>query len=141
MKSYRDKLRDPRWQKKRLQVLERDEWKCCMCQDSTQNLQVHHKHYRPKTEPWEYESFELVTLCEECHLCVEDMIRKLSWWLPNQDLFFTFCRIQQILTTNHQKEFSDLILTCVNNPDHIREMLDLYSKAHPITDAELQESL
>ena len=26
--TYKQKLKDPRWQKKRLKVLERDDWKC-----------------------------------------------------------------------------------------------------------------
>lgn len=31
--NYAEKLRDPRWQKLRLQVMERDEWMCEICYD------------------------------------------------------------------------------------------------------------
>lgn len=29
--SYAEQLKDPRWQKKRLEILNRDEWKCTWC--------------------------------------------------------------------------------------------------------------
>ncbi len=65
-KSYSEKLRDPRWQKMRLKVFERDEWRCQLCSDETKTLHVHHRYYM-KVEPWEYPHDALMTLCEECH--------------------------------------------------------------------------
>ena len=65
--SYLDKLRDPRWQKKRLEVMQRDKWTCQSCDDVSSPLNVHHKDYRQGLDPWEYELEELVTLCETCH--------------------------------------------------------------------------
>lgn len=65
--SYLDKLRDPRWQKLRLKILERDEWACRFCGDSESTLNVHHKWYIPDREPWEYPEDSLLTLCEDCH--------------------------------------------------------------------------
>lgn len=64
--TYSQKLRDPRWQKKRLHILERDKWTCCSCQSTTKNLQVHHLIYR-KVDPWDYDDAHLQTLCDECH--------------------------------------------------------------------------
>lgn len=64
---YSEKLRDPRWQKKRLEILERDEWTCQMCYDSTSTLVVHHRRYLLDTEPWDCPDDLLVTLCENCH--------------------------------------------------------------------------
>jgi hypothetical protein len=66
MKSYSEKLKDVRWQKKRLQVLERDEWRCrdCGCEDKT--LHVHHCHYE-KGGPWETADELLLSLCKDCH--------------------------------------------------------------------------
>ena len=66
-KSYSEKLRDPRWQKARLKILERDEWTCQFCFDSESTLSVHHKWYIPSREPWEYPELALITLCEDCH--------------------------------------------------------------------------
>lgn len=65
--TYREQLRHPNWQRKRLEIMERDEFKCRMCGDNETTLNVHHKHYHKGHMPWEYEEWELVTLCEPCH--------------------------------------------------------------------------
>lgn len=70
-KTYSDKLKDPRWQKKRLEVFEKDGFKCCLCQDNTTTLHVHHKSYKQNAEPWEYEIENFQTLCESCHQVIE----------------------------------------------------------------------
>lgn len=64
---YAGKLRDPRWQKLRLEVMQRDDWSCQICRDKTKTLNVHHRWYEPSQEPWEATSEQLVTLCEDCH--------------------------------------------------------------------------
>jgi len=63
-----EKLKDPRWQKLRLEVFDRDEWACQGCGDSENTLNVHHTYYEALKEPWEYPLRSFVTLCEECHL-------------------------------------------------------------------------
>lgn len=63
---YAEKLKDPRWQKKRLAVLERDGWKCNFCDDKDSTLHVHHKVYN-SCDPWDIELDHLLTLCENCH--------------------------------------------------------------------------
>jgi len=67
MKSYYEKLKDPRWQKIRLKVLERDEFICQICGDALNTLNVHHKFYKKNCEPWDYELDDLITYCEDCH--------------------------------------------------------------------------
>lgn len=66
-KSYIEKLRDPRWQKKRLEILERDDWSCKICKSKEKTLHVHHIEYLYHWEPWEYDEMFLITLCEDCH--------------------------------------------------------------------------
>jgi len=65
--AYAEKLKDPRWQKKRLTILKRDKWVCQNCYDNESTLVVHHRRYLPDKEPWDYPNHLLVTLCEECH--------------------------------------------------------------------------
>lgn len=72
--SYSDKLRDPRWQKKRLEILNRDDFQCQLCLDKDTELHVHHKSY--SGEPWETDSSELITYCKHCHHIVEDSKKK-----------------------------------------------------------------
>lgn len=64
-KNYTEKLRDPRWQKKRLKVFERDNWTCQMCGETEKELQINHKKYTG--EPWEAPDEDLETLCCDCH--------------------------------------------------------------------------
>jgi len=64
---YSTKLKDPRWQKKRLEILQRDEWTCQLCDDTKSTLVVHHKRYIAGREPWDYPNELLITLCETCH--------------------------------------------------------------------------
>ena len=63
---YSDLLKDPRWQKKRLKILERDKWKCKICLDGESTLHVHHLAYN-EGDPWDAKDSELITLCEDCH--------------------------------------------------------------------------
>jgi glutaredoxin len=65
--AYLAKLRDPRWQKMRLEVFNRDGWACGYCGDTKTTLHVHHKAYRKGAEPWDYPMDWLITACEPCH--------------------------------------------------------------------------
>ena len=101
VKSYSDKLRDPRWQKKRLKILERDKWTCQLCKDQETTLNVHHLEYGP--EPWEIEDSKLTTLCWHCHTEIEHIkkgteheldfksvrIYKSNDWNMNDRIMFT----------------------------------------------------
>ena len=81
--TYSDKLKDPRWQKKRLEILARDNWTCQKCMDNETTLHVHHLKYNGN--PWESDEGDLITLCKHCHEFIEnekarDMkIFKWSW--------------------------------------------------------------
>ncbi len=82
-KSYTEKLKDPRWQKKRLEILERDNWACKKCFDKKTTLHVHHKKYNGN--PWDSDDNDLITLCKNCHEFIENEkatnmdIFKFSW--------------------------------------------------------------
>lgn len=64
--TYSDKLKSPKWQKKRLEILKRDKFKCKMCGDADSQLQVHHKKYTGG-DPWESDNLNLISLCTHCH--------------------------------------------------------------------------
>jgi RNA polymerase subunit RPABC4/transcription elongation factor Spt4 len=65
-KTYLEKLKDPRWQKKRLEILDRDEWTCQYCGSKDKTLHVHHLRYSGP-DPWDCHSGFLITACEDCH--------------------------------------------------------------------------
>ncbi len=62
---YAALLRDPRWQRKRLRIMERDGFSCVACGDESKTLSVHHLRYRGL--PWDADDADLQTLCEPCH--------------------------------------------------------------------------
>lgn len=64
---YFKKLQDPRWQKKRLEVMSDSDFCCVRCGDNSKQLHVHHKGYIKDREPWDYDNEQLVCLCEACH--------------------------------------------------------------------------
>lgn len=65
--NYSELLKDPRWQKKRLKILERDKWTCQVCEEKTKTLHVHHLRYNKNPNPWEIDDNFLITLCVDCH--------------------------------------------------------------------------
>lgn len=65
--TYAEKLKDPRWQKKRLEVFNRDSFKCLLCEDNKTELQVHHISYDANCEPWDYPLENFQSLCKHCH--------------------------------------------------------------------------
>jgi 5-methylcytosine-specific restriction endonuclease McrA len=64
---YQQLLNDPRWQKKRLEILSRDNFTCQWCSATTQTLHVHHSYYRWGVDPWDYPADTPTTLCADCH--------------------------------------------------------------------------
>lgn len=72
--SYSQKLKDPRWQKKRLEVMEAANFTCQTCGSTTNTLTVHHINYRRGAEPWDYEASELQCLCDDCHTSIEHLV-------------------------------------------------------------------
>ena len=85
VKTYWEKLKDPRWQKKRLEIMQRDGFACQNCLNADAELNVHHKIYRKGASPWEYEEHELVTLCKPCHEDVTDKDAAIKEWLVSDE--------------------------------------------------------
>lgn len=71
MSNYAEKLKHPKWQKKRLEVFERDGFSCQLCKDKETTLHVHNKYYVNFNDPWDYPMDAFATLCEHCHTEVE----------------------------------------------------------------------
>ena len=66
MSTYSEKLKHPKWQKKRLEILQRDDFKCQLCKCEDKTLHIHHLTY-DNVDPWEYDEIYLITLCHNCH--------------------------------------------------------------------------
>ena len=76
--TYQEQIKHPKWQKKRLEILERDGFKCRVCKSEERQLHVHHLYYVPKMLTWEYDNEGLVTVCDEHHEQLTRDLPKLS---------------------------------------------------------------
>lgn len=65
--SYRDQLLHPKWQRKRLEVMDLAGFKCALCGDGDTTLNVHHRRYVSGRMAWEYDTSEMECLCRPCH--------------------------------------------------------------------------
>jgi hypothetical protein len=81
--NYYEKLKDPRWQKRRLEILDRDGWSCRRCKDRIKELHVHHVYYEKGFDPWDYNDDMLITLCVECHKWIDIENKKMMTGLVN----------------------------------------------------------
>jgi len=68
--NYSEQLKSPHWQRKRLEILTRDNWTCQKCQDTEKQLHVHHLEYHSGAKSWEYDNKYLTTLCCHCHYII-----------------------------------------------------------------------
>lgn len=85
MSNYWIKLKDPRWQKLRLEAMQKADFCCERCGDGEETLNVHHKEYFKGREPWEYHIEQLGVICESCHEylhSMEDFLKKVCSYAP-----------------------------------------------------------
>lgn len=124
--SYSDLLLDPRWQKKRLEVLNRSRWKCEECGSSTKTLHVHHRYYVAGRMPWEYPDACLQALCKTCHSYEKDKYedRRSSGMTTFDDweivvlqlmplpMFFSFCMDFTLAASKNGASAADILEKC-----------------------------
>jgi len=65
--SWKEQYKHPNWQRKRLEILKRDNFTCRMCLNKDDQLHVHHLKYDKTKFIWEIHEMYLVTLCHSCH--------------------------------------------------------------------------
>jgi 5-methylcytosine-specific restriction endonuclease McrA len=64
--THKEQLKDPRWQRKRLEIMGRDKFACRSCYDHESTLKVHHIEYNGKYL-WDAFDDDMITLCQDCH--------------------------------------------------------------------------
>lgn len=83
-KNYSDKLKNPNWQKKRLEVLNLRGFKCELCGCETKELHVHHRFYLKGRDIWEYDNDVFQVLCCDCHEKEHSKINKQIEVVPEK---------------------------------------------------------
>jgi len=64
--TYKEQLDHPKWQMRRLKILKRDKATCQECGCKEKQLHVHHKRYVSGRMAWDYQDWELTSLCKDC---------------------------------------------------------------------------
>ena len=92
--TYKEQLQRPEWQRKRLEIMQRDDFRCCLCHDNTKQLHIHHVYYDNTLKVWEYDNEAMVTVCEDCHVIIHRDFNKIFGLIAfesikhNMDLLF-----------------------------------------------------
>lgn len=81
--SYNEQIKSPHWQKRRLQILQRDNFTCQICGSTEKTLHVHHLCYRKDAKIWDYPDNTLITLCEDCHRMEHEMQSENDYSVTN----------------------------------------------------------
>jgi 5-methylcytosine-specific restriction endonuclease McrA len=76
--NYKEQIKHPKWQRKRLEILQRDNFKCRCCNDEDTQLHIHHKKYISGNKIWMYADDDLITLCEDCHILIEAITKEFK---------------------------------------------------------------
>lgn len=76
-----EQYKHPKWQEKRLLVLQSKNFKCQECGKKDQELHVHHPYYLKDTMVWDYPDDVLKCLCKTCHEKVHALDDRIKRWL------------------------------------------------------------
>lgn len=95
---YNEQIKHPSWQRRRLEILSRDNFTCQICGSRDRALHVHHLVYEKGRMIWDYPDSRLITLCEECHECEH---------ADNDALYEALRHLRSLGVTN--KELVDLL--------------------------------
>lgn len=122
--TYKDKLLDPRWQKKRLEILQRDEFTCQNCGNKEKTLHIHHFRYNKNGDPWDVDDSVLITLCCDCHE-VKEFIKTLP---PFEQELFDFAFWEAYFRSKEQSEIMEMIYGKENRVMALNKIILRYKK-------------
>lgn len=133
---YLAKLRDPRWQKKRLEIFNRDGFTCQQCFETNEMLDVHHMVYF-KGDPWDTPNEHLITLCHTCHeeetTEREELDRRLLKIMHSKflgyDIELLIGGLERLQFDVKDRNFTaEAIMFLLMSPEISRILTDIYSK-------------
>lgn len=121
--TYSEKLKNPRWQKKRLERLEESDFSCDNCGDGDSELAVHHRHYKKGAAPWEYDNDDLLVLCKKCHERLHTALDRLMRHvgrITTQDTIERLCGYAMVMSGD------DIFPSTIKTPGEILGLADAY---------------
>jgi len=113
--NYSDKLKSPKWQKKRLEILDIHKFKCDECKSEEKTLHVHHRFYLKGREPWQYDNDVFQVLCEDCHTKEHEPKEKVIEVIPEK--YHKIIEFLQKFDDNQIKWFTEGVSSAVVSSD------------------------
>lgn len=103
--NYSEQLKSPMWQKKRLEIMQKDNFTCQICGDTKNTLHVHHLYYEKGNKIYDYPDKCLITLCENCHKNEHDMqnnsLKDISYYIGKRGItMFEIFAIIELIDVN-----------------------------------------
>lgn len=143
---YAEKFKDPRWQRKRLRIFERDGWSCQVCSSTDTTLHVHHRWYEKGKDPWEYPDECLVTLCEECHdqetigmpKACEELIRAMKRHFFADSVSDIAAGFENLAVVDNPDEQATVIGSSLQTPKLMKMLVNDYFEFEQALDEEYQ---
>lgn len=111
MSEYIQLLKSPKWQRKRLEILKRFNFKCFGCEKEDEELHVHHCWYEKGKKPWEYPDYCYLVLCSDCHKRwhrAKSEIDKLLNVSPDE-LYDTWVLLEHEVFTKSESNIYDIV--------------------------------
>jgi len=127
--TYKKKLSNPLWQKRRLEILQRDQFTCQMCTDTKTELHVHHKNYTG--EPWEAPEEDLTTFCAHCHKAESEIEKtgdKLLIVNKIDSSFYAKTKKGRVLIGKIMPDDTLTLAMKINKPKELLTILQCYIK-------------
>jgi hypothetical protein len=137
--SYPEKLKDPRWQRKRLEVMQAADFACQRCGDTKSELHVHHGYYSFRLNPWEYSNDTLHCLCKRCHRCADEIREQIaeaaaSLSIDQQGMLALF--LESLLGVKRQKvECNQSSPSPGAATDKLKEVVSRLARTPPVEDS------
>lgn len=138
---YFEKLKDPRWQRKRLEIFQRDDFTCQSCGSKNKTLHAHHLCYFKGHDPWDYDNFFIITLCEDCHeifhnehgfseYFLKKKFDRISFELENfeEQKAYDISGIFRFFKVDHASIPSDFFNTCILERKYDKEKKEISFK-------------
>jgi hypothetical protein len=130
MSNYSRKLSSPLWQKKRLEVLNRDDFTCKICGDKETELHVHHLKY--KGEPHEADLIDLQTLCSHCHY-IEEICKSakisLSYVIKNNGILIAKVSTGKMLLFSIDNNKDIISYVSISNPNEFIKNFEIIKES------------
>jgi hypothetical protein len=126
---YHEQIKHPLWQKKRLEVLEANNFTCQECGGTETTLNVHHPFYKRGAMIWDYEINELKCLCEPCHKEEHELDEKLKQscvLLTKRDKWKTLGYVESKVMQMELDENNIDGKLVYKNPDHTEGVSDSF---------------